>query len=79
MAWSQSDLDALDVSIKKGVRSVTYKDGAVVYHSLDEMLKLRGVMQAEIAGTTGQTRTVGAYASGLSGSVYAPFDTTRRC
>lgn len=68
MAWTQTDLDALDASIKKGVRRVSYASGTVEYHSLDEMLKLRALMASEIAGNTAPpATTVGAYCSGLSG------------
>jgi hypothetical protein len=66
MAWQQSDLDALDAAIKKGVRRVSYQSGSVEYHSLDEMLRLRDVMTREIAGGAQVTRVVGAYDSGLN-------------
>jgi hypothetical protein len=66
MSWTQSDIDALDTAIKKGVRRVSYQSGSVEYHSLDEMLKLRDIMQREVGGTAPVTRVVGAYDSGLS-------------
>lgn len=53
MAWTQTDLDNLDSAIKRGVRSVTNPDGTqVTFGSLDEMLRLRSVMQAEVGGST---------------------------
>lgn len=61
MAFTSDDLAALDTSIKSGARRVSYRDRTVDYHSLDEMLKLRAVMQAEIAmdeRTTYGTRRV---------------------
>lgn len=61
MAFTSDDLAALDTAIKSGVRRVAYRDRTVDYHSLDEMLKLRAVMQAEIATderTTYGTRRV---------------------
>lgn len=70
MAFTQSDLDALDASIKKGVRRVAYASGSVEYHSLDDMLKLRALMANEVAvaaGTSSPPTTVGAYCSGLHG------------
>lgn len=57
MAWTQTDLDALDAAIKRGVRRVSYQNGSVEYHSLDEMLKLREVMTAEIAGAATAPRS----------------------
>lgn len=52
--------------MKKGVRSVTYQSGSVTYNSLAEMLQLRDVMKAEVAGKSAITRTAGAYNNGLS-------------
>lgn len=65
MAWTQSDLDALDSAIGQGVRTATYQSGSVTYHSLDDMIRLRKLMQAEVAGTASATRTVGAFNGGL--------------
>ncbi|MGE0715640.1 MAG: phage head-tail joining protein [Alphaproteobacteria bacterium] len=57
MAWTQSDLDALDRALKSGARRVTYGSGngrkEVEYHTVDEMMRLRASMQAEIAAATG--------------------------
>lgn len=58
MSWSQSDLDALDNAIKAGVKRVRYKDHEAEYHSLTEMLQLRGAMKAEIASAAGQNGSV---------------------
>ena len=55
MAWTQTDLDALETAIKAGVRTVQYGDRSISYHSLEEMLKLRDVMKQAVntaAGTT---------------------------
>ena len=49
MAWTQTDLDALNQSIAKGVTSVRYADRSVQYRSLSEMLTLRALMTDEIA------------------------------
>lgn len=49
MAWTQADLDKLDVAIANNVRKVTYSDGrAVEYHDADQMLKVRSTMKAEL-------------------------------
>lgn len=50
MAWTTSDLTALETAIKGGVREVQYADRRVTYHSLDEMLRLLRVMKESIAG-----------------------------
>ncbi len=57
MAFTNDDLTALDTAIKSGARRVAYRDRTVDYHSLDEMLKLRAVMQAEVS--TGDRTTYG--------------------
>ncbi len=57
MAFTSDDLTALDTAIKSGARRVAYRDRTVDYHSLDEMLKLRAVMQAEVS--TGDRTTYG--------------------
>lgn len=50
MAWTQSDLDAIDAALLSGKRKVTFADGrSVEYHSLDEMQRLRRTMKSEIA------------------------------
>lgn len=53
MAWTQSDLDSLELAMKKGVLSVRFGDRMVQYNSLAEMLKLRGAMKEEIADSAG--------------------------
>jgi hypothetical protein len=57
MAWTSDDLAALENAIKKGVKRVSYLNGSVEYHSLDEMLKLRDVMSAAVNGVTAAPRT----------------------
>lgn len=52
MAFTQTDLTALDSAIARGVKRVQYGTRTVDYQSIDEMLKLRSLMQAEISGTT---------------------------
>ena len=49
MAWTQTDLDALNQAISYGVTSVRYADRSVQYRSLNEMLTLRALMMDEIA------------------------------
>jgi len=53
VAWTQSQLDALDVAISKGTRTVSYGDKTVTYHTLSEMMSLRAQMMAEIDAQSG--------------------------
>ncbi len=54
MAFVQDDLDKLDRAIAdgRGARQMTFSDHSVTFNSIDEMLKLRGVMRREINETT---------------------------
>lgn len=57
MAWTSTDLTALETAIKSGVRHVQYADRSVTYHSLDEMLRLLAAMKNDVAATAGTPRT----------------------
>lgn len=58
MAWTQTDLDALDQAIAAGTLEVSSPSGTVRYHSLADMLHLRRVMRKEVLGsTTSETST----------------------
>lgn len=59
MAFTSEDLAALDAAIKGGHRRVAYRDRTVEYHSLDEMMKLRGLMQAELLDSSSERTTYG--------------------
>lgn len=48
MAFTQQQLDTLDAAIAQGVRVVKYADKTVEYQSLDDMLKVRRLMAAEL-------------------------------
>ena len=49
MAWTQSDLDALEEAMASGEMTVRSPDGRLVtYQSLSDMLKLRAAMREEI-------------------------------
>lgn len=49
MAWTQTQLDALNDAIAAGVTTVSHNGKTVTYRSLTEMLRLRDRMQSEIA------------------------------
>lgn len=55
MAWTQSDLDAVDAAIKAGVKRVTFADGrSTEYQTTADMLALRKQMKAELAAAASQ-------------------------
>jgi len=48
MAWTLSQLTALETAIAGGTLTVRYADKQVTYRSLDEMLRLRDMMRKEL-------------------------------
>lgn len=48
MAFTASDLDAIDTAIKSGHRKVKYKDREVEYRSLEEMRAVRDLIRDEL-------------------------------
>lgn len=45
MAFTQSDVDALDTAYKQGARAITSSDGKrLEFHSVDDYIKLRNLM-----------------------------------
>ncbi len=63
MAWTQSDLDALETAMKSGVLTVHYSDRTVTYRSMTELMDLREAMKAVIASSTATPRTMATLAS----------------
>lgn len=57
MPWTQTQLDALDAAIARGVLTVRYADREVTYHSLGDMLRLRATMAQAIASEAGTSST----------------------
>ena len=54
MAWSLSDLTALETAMASGTLSVRFSDGRMVtYHSLDAQMRLRATMRAELGLESG--------------------------
>ena len=54
MAWTQADIDALELAIveRKGARSMAFSDQVVVFESTKEMLELLAVMKRAVAGVS---------------------------
>lgn len=67
MGWTTADLDALNKSIASGTTSVRYADRTVQYRSLEEMLKIRMLMQDELQlpnAVKGEIRRI-SYSKGI--------------
>lgn len=57
MAFTTTDLAAVDAAIASGELTIRAADGkTVTYRSMDELLKARSVMQAELAAATPRPR-----------------------
>ena len=67
MAYTQTQLDALEAAIAQGVLEVEHNGRRVRYRSAEEMQNLRRQMRAEL-GLTDQrsTRRFGEFYKGLS-------------
>lgn len=50
--WTQGDIDALKISIKRGVLSVSFADRSVTYQSLKEMRDLLIEMERSVNATS---------------------------
>jgi len=48
MAFSQTQLDALDDAIAQGALVVRFGDRSITYQSLSDMLRLRDTMRGEL-------------------------------
>ena len=53
MAFTKTDLDALEAAIASGNRDVQLDGKRVVYRNLQEMLQIRDIMRRELAETGG--------------------------
>jgi len=63
MAWTQSDIDALESAIKAlaaGAKRVQYAERMVEYHDLDSLIRLRETMSAAV-GTSSDRFSVGIF------------------
>ncbi|MDK4713001.1 hypothetical protein [Rhizobium sp. CNPSo 4039] len=50
MAWTQDDLDAINSAIATGAKRVRFQTHEVEYPSVDQLLRARDVIKAEIEG-----------------------------
>lgn len=49
MAFTQSNLDAVEVAIASGELSVSYEGKMVTYRSMDDLIKARDTIKAALA------------------------------
>lgn len=64
-AWTQADIDKLKTAIADGaaIQSLTFANQTYQFRSLEEMLKLLSVMQAEVT-SGGRARRYAAFSKG---------------
>ena len=53
MAFSQTDLDAVNKAIASGALTVEYGDKRITYRSMDDLLKAKSVISEELAAASG--------------------------
>lgn len=61
MAWTQTDLDALDVAIASGHKTVRHADKMVEYRDMAEMLKARDMIAASLQAPTVRRSTLATF------------------
>ena len=52
MAWTQSDLDAVEAAIASGELDVQYSDKRTRYRSIAELLEARSVIQRSLTASS---------------------------
>ncbi len=56
MAWTQTDLDAIETAIAKGERLVRFNDRTVEYRSVAELLTARDAIKSDLTQQSNSTR-----------------------
>ena len=69
MAYTQDDIDRLKAVIASGVQRANYNGRDVTYASLDKLIALLRIMEAEVGAATGVPVTRRSYASFSKGYV----------
>lgn len=60
MAFTQSDLDAVNAAIASGELTVSHNGRTVTYRSMDDLMKARATIQADLASVV-SGRAGGSY------------------
>ena len=64
MAYTQAQLDALQVAIATGARSIAYDGKSTTFRNLAEMLALEARITAQLAGTSTGRSNVASVSKG---------------
>lgn len=65
MAFTQTDLDAVNAAVASGELKIEVAGRMVMYRSIDELIKARDIIRAELAAATVEANTAvrrGSYA-----------------
>lgn len=54
MAWTQTQLEAIEAAIASGELTVHFGDRTVTYRSMDDLLKARAVIKDALASDAGK-------------------------
>lgn len=65
MAYTIEQLNALKQAIAEGVTAVWYGDKKVEYRSLDEMLRIKRLMENELQGNGNSGKKFASFSKGL--------------
>jgi hypothetical protein len=65
MAYTQQQLDELKAMIAEGVSSTKYSDKNTVYRPLDELLRIKKLMEDELGENAGGSIVYPAFGKGL--------------
>ena len=65
MAYTVDQLTALDNAIAQGVLEVKYADKTVTYRSLNDMLRIRGIIEQDLGRGTSYRRTYAKHNKGF--------------
>lgn len=66
MAFTLGQLEAIDEAITAGALSVSYNGKSVTYRSLDDMLRIRGIISRQLGLTSGRSNTLlAAHSKGI--------------
>jgi hypothetical protein len=61
MAWTTTDLDAVKAALAKGEQTVQFADRSVTYRSVDDLLRVKQEIEAELAAADSRPRQFHAY------------------
>jgi len=56
LAYTQTDLDAIDTALLRGEKSVQFADRSVSYRDIAEIIEVRNIITAELGRTANRRR-----------------------